>query len=1006
MVQLRAGVRWAIVALTTVGLGWALGACGAREPASSDETVSLVQARVVGPDSVPCAAWGNAVVANTGSVLLNAASLVDSYSSTAGAYGGSNVGSSAIVRAATTITNNGAVVRGQLVSSAPSGLALVPVPAGATNLPLGSSSPGSLNINTAGSSVTLAPGNYVAANISVNAPGAIKISPAGQVRIWVTGSLNLGGSENPNGSPHNLAFLVTSSGFVNVNSGGALYGAIYAPTSGINLNSSVFGSVIGGSISLLNSGAAVHYDTAAACPTPVITTTVSTPVQLPPPPDVRGCYVGTWNGWAPVPCSPYDQLPASIRQKPFIGGGQVVLPGGYLDGGVMSFGPIPGITSSSGLKFGQVETTFVDVATDSSGFAESNVPPPATPFPDCGGGPPTPNNLSIQANTNQFAATTGDASLKGDQAWVQFVVQDLGANVLPGQGPPTNNPGFNICIWNNDFTLGKADENFIPGAGNLPCSLNSPCEAGRTCSNGQCLAPTYWPDCLATSNYAVAVGSGGFHLAAQQRQLQTLDHATVAASAFVDAMDGQADLGMVATMSWFDPSNNNNDYHGLYAVVTKDRYGLGATNHWSTVTGTVLGLGDCGTATFPPGSMVYTSVQAGNCAIQGTPPSPSTVTWPGVCPNTLGISSSPAPSASMASITDESNNLSIIPSSLSALANATDGNNYLEMHYLASVDKQCVGTPRVYVKDHAQDHGSTPSNLGGEAFWESPDILIVEPGTTVTPDTPSTETTVIAGHTYALYVRLHNEYACGAIPGVRARLWWGNAALAVPMWTDIINNGPDPTNIHWSATKDLPQRDALDIIGPISWQAPTSNVSPHECLLANIQAMGEAAPTNTADTPNSNQVAQRNIEVGGACVWTLTNGTQQSQLNVTFTAKDGLSQSYVLQAGDAASVTFDDPNQTLFKSWSANAHPGCTLNPVNGKTVVTISTGFGQASVQGAPLTANQTLNVTSSVVPALFSGTTINLGIATYFSNNGTFSPSPTNGATCSGSAQNGGPH
>ena len=90
----------------------------------------------------------------------------------------------------------------------------------------------------------------------------------------------------------------------------------------------------------------------------------------------------------------------------------------------MSFGPIPGITSSSGLKFGQVETTFVDVATDSSGFAESNVPPPATPFPDCGGGAPTVNSLSIQANTNQFAATTGDAALKGDQAWVQFVIQD------------------------------------------------------------------------------------------------------------------------------------------------------------------------------------------------------------------------------------------------------------------------------------------------------------------------------------------------------------------------------------------------------------------------------------------------------------------------------------------------------------------------------------------------------------------------------------------------------
>jgi hypothetical protein len=124
----------------------------------------------------------------------------------------------------------------------------------------------------------------------------------------------------------------------------------------------VFGSVIGGSISLLNSGAAVHYDTAAACPPPVFTTTVSTPVQLPPPPNVRGCYIGTWNGWKSTPCTTADQLPTGVAPKPFIGGGQVTIPPNYLDGGQNSYGPIPGITSPAGLRFGQVATTFVDVA--------------------------------------------------------------------------------------------------------------------------------------------------------------------------------------------------------------------------------------------------------------------------------------------------------------------------------------------------------------------------------------------------------------------------------------------------------------------------------------------------------------------------------------------------------------------------------------------------------------------------------------------------------------------
>ncbi len=193
--------------------------------------------------------------------------LVDSYQSSVGAYGGSNVGSAAVVQAATTISNNGGVVRGTLRPNTPAGLAVVPVPAGARNLPLGSTTPGSLNINNAAQSITLAPGNYVAANINVNAPGAIRIAPAGEVRIWVTGSLNPGGNLNANGAPKNLTILVNSSGFVNINRGGAFYGLLYAPTSVVNVNGPIFGTVIGRSVTL-NSGAAVHFDQSSTCAPP------------------------------------------------------------------------------------------------------------------------------------------------------------------------------------------------------------------------------------------------------------------------------------------------------------------------------------------------------------------------------------------------------------------------------------------------------------------------------------------------------------------------------------------------------------------------------------------------------------------------------------------------------------------------------------------------------------------------------------------------------------------
>ena len=247
-----------------------------------EESTETIQAALTATDPVPCAARAATVVANTSNVIIGGGVRVDSYQSSLGAYGGSNVGSAAVVQAATTISNNGGVVRGTLRPNTPAGLAVVPVPAGARNLPLGSGTPGSLNINNAAQSITLAPGNYVAANISVNAPGAIRIAPAGEVRIWVTGSLNLGGNLNANGIPKNLTILVTSSGFVNINGGGAFFGLLYAPTSAVNASGPVFGTVIGRSVTL-NSGSAVHFDQSSTCapsPTAQLDQSFTTPSDL------------------------------------------------------------------------------------------------------------------------------------------------------------------------------------------------------------------------------------------------------------------------------------------------------------------------------------------------------------------------------------------------------------------------------------------------------------------------------------------------------------------------------------------------------------------------------------------------------------------------------------------------------------------------------------------------------------------------------------------------------
>jgi len=232
-----------------------------------EESTETTHAALTAADPVPCTARATAVVANTSNVVIGRGTTIDSYQSSLGAYGGSNVGSAAVVQAGTTISNNGGIVRGTLRPNTPAGLAVVPVASGARNLPLGSTTPGSVNINTAAQSITLAPGDYVAANLNVNAPGAIRISPTGQVRIWVTGTLNLGGNLNVNGIPRNLSILVTSSGSIAINGGGSFFGVLYAPTSTVIVNGPVFGNVIGKSVTL-NTGAAVHFDQSSTCAPP------------------------------------------------------------------------------------------------------------------------------------------------------------------------------------------------------------------------------------------------------------------------------------------------------------------------------------------------------------------------------------------------------------------------------------------------------------------------------------------------------------------------------------------------------------------------------------------------------------------------------------------------------------------------------------------------------------------------------------------------------------------
>jgi alpha-tubulin suppressor-like RCC1 family protein len=193
--------------------------------------------------AIPCAAKAKAVIANSGQSTHNSGSLVQGD-----------------VQAAQAIVLNGGVITGTRTANSPAGLAVVPVPAGATNL-------GNLVIT---GTRNFTAGNYVASSFTMNGGATITVS-GGIVQIWVTGALVLTGSANNNGSPQNLEFLVNGTQDAHVNSNTRLFGFIYAPNAAVLVDSVVHGSVVG-SKTTINSGGQVLFDAGSTC-------TVCTPPQ-------------------------------------------------------------------------------------------------------------------------------------------------------------------------------------------------------------------------------------------------------------------------------------------------------------------------------------------------------------------------------------------------------------------------------------------------------------------------------------------------------------------------------------------------------------------------------------------------------------------------------------------------------------------------------------------------------------------------------------------------------
>jgi hypothetical protein len=782
----------------------------------------------IGNASVPCNARAAAITATTGAVIVNSGSTVDSYQSSDGAYGGSNLSTNGNIVAGGSIINNGGTIKGQQTQNSPSDLPVLAVPASAVNLPLGSSSPGSLNINGAFDSVTLAPGTYVVQWMNVNYPGAINISPAGPVTIYVTGGLNLGGNENPGGTPANLTFAVTSSNWVNVNSNGTLVGNIYAPTSGINLNSTVDGYVVGSSVNL-NSGAAVHYDMSEACPS-FGSGQASMPPVLVPPPAEDGCYSYSANQWVKIPCA----AQSTINQ--YFGRLDV-------DQGLQT--PDSNYTTSTTpLVYGQVEVKIINSASESDlGWTTGSLTCNWGNFQN-----PVSNKWGIQANTNLYHCNYDSPNTNGEYyCATQFSVQQNGNSGQSGVCITQANGGKNLC----DQTPG--DQTY----------------------QQWCITLTGVSD---TSSDIVDLNSRVGPLC-RSGSLLVQDYANVGGWTFTNSSG--AHVGLVAQFSWYSANDNawpqSEPYHlpGYYAIVAPDVYGLG-NQVWTTVTGNIMGFANASQAQFT-NTGVVTRVVASSCPGDVTPDSPT-------CSSTPQLTNLVTNAQNQT--TAETNNLTLVAHSVTQpwypnkdlvvtqfmSSTNTDGSCW--------VDSNSSGATvnHVFVKDNDGDNGGVPSNAGGAPFWESPDIF-VSPHTS-TPQPPgindvSSDWVVSPSQSYDIYVRVHND-GCNPVGNLQAAVLIGNADLGLTSWKPVTNGYSSKVVLPYSNT--VSSNGGEQILGPFVWTAAPTD-SGHMCLMAAIQADGEPGPSVTS-LPlaySDPRVAQRNLQfTSNICNFNVTNSTSNS----------------------------------------------------------------------------------------------------------------------------------
>ncbi len=248
-------------------------------------------------------------------------------------------------------------------------------------------------------------------------------------------------------------------------------------------------------------------------------------------------------------------------------------------------------------------------------------------------------------------------------------------------------------------------------------------------------------------------------------------------------------------------------------------------------------------------------------------------------------------------------------------------------------------------------------------------------GTPVDLTAVSTETTLTPGGVFDVWVRLHNDLGCTNVTGAKALVYLADPAALSVEWNSItgglyVGDSSSPSGVTVPAGGQA-------LIGPLTFTAPTTGIgNGHKCLLAAIEADGEPPPANNTDAPDSNQVAQRNLEFASPCVYPLTNGTSSSgNAQITLTVTPNTGPTPALTALPDVEVAFDDADSSWFSVWNSQTGNGTAFAVTHSAATNSTNVRLGVFSVtlNAVPLAPSQTRNATGVVNP---SGGTLTLQI------------------------------